>query len=1573
MDDDLGIRFSRSSLQYAVENVFLPPQLPQKGSRDVEGPHETSLLAAVFQTLKFFGSIVEPDSKNVVRGALHAMQRLATVRDPKTGFLKEAQLLTVFGSLGIDDILPIHVKEQNAGVLMTREQDTITFEPFELLPRNVSVMKPVGRLKRRFPASSISINVNNFDDKNFQLALAHTIAKMSAQEVAQMKPKIKKAGENAIEDRDTTNPEIVTGYLAAVLSSMGQFVQKPIIWKNTREETLWSDALLPWRRSSLWLLIRVTLQLCFARGAPGSTLYKEFMVVFMASLLQASRIHELPGDIMYCMSAKISRRLLKMEPRDQSSPWLPMVHRILSTTRLDIQSRWQKIVGESAQNLSIASLSPSDIKRGTTASYPLLDEFIQEIHSLPTAQTKTLFEPRSLLLELNPDVIPIPASTEGTSFAASPFFLLKFESWVAQYLRQWADARIAKDTSCGALLRATQAYHQLASEQYLVNPEAVSIMILTIMELWMAADRSACEQHALLKDYDPEIPIEILQSLILPREGQMQKLKTVEEYVRSRRSRALSDSPSIYQAFGEEKSFAVRYFGASAQHQELKQNIEKEALKEREETREKFKKLKSEYDSIIAKAESTVCSCPPTDLDSDLRRIAVTSSQPCERCPTMRRARSMEITAHEWPLPRQEFEAQAAVFELMVPGTISDWRDLSVYVRFTVLGMRYTLMRSVSKWTLERYLSSHFTCTRLSRTITVASTTKPHAHTHRNLKSVALATEETVLLNNGMTYCYFDTTRCSIVTRGVATGEIHKSLTYTLSKECESLQEFLQRPHSAPDGLTANHVISRQSECPSSLTLAEFKAMATIPVGHSIQWLNIITALEASLIDLKKFDTVLILLQTAFQAGPPHGVHGVLRAGHQQFTDTVFAKTLLGSLSLVLERIRDNWNSFYALSAIISLGARVLAFTLSLEMSQECLTFLDKCRNVATSWLRDLQVSVKSCEVDVQRAVLFERIFHVAHVCVSSFDVDRELFQSLLADPIKAAVLLEASMAIQGTMICALRPECRFCCISMDRWRRLMVECRPFLVAEIVRSGSPALDDAIRKTWPGYQAGGSWTPSSPKADCWLTTLTQVSSANAHQLVIDFNLVSGELLINGRPLARLPAEIEKRSSYKTLFGKTMIETVPATEPGMQFTAKKSYHGYTVSFGLRDSDHGHLLVRASKPGEVLDRVPSTVFESALPSDFVDNHVCWYNSGLQNIEFRRKDRPWVPSPDNWQLTRVGDHWLMKRAAETLIALNSPVGKAVAKPLLALEDYLHIHITYRSDRSCVEANLGRLQLGFFLEPNSDKLQCRQFRGMYVEFNQDVGALVGLESRLVLRNDSGQRKILVPGGPAKWCRSENDHITVTIKHGTFDKVHAYDVDNMLGRLVDNGSLQSKLILVHLHALTSYCLPDPLTGNTGTEEALGILNSAAVRSFQYLTQENIDLLFAIAQLSPGRNYYPPEQCLMETTTWNPGLSFLSQSGRFYESVKNIFDQACESRFFHHEVFIEPPLLDFVHPTLHERHSMRAAVFCLSGYGAEHHNYSKDVWYASRDSFTGSDRMSRSYMMAKTIYEQRRSL
>jgi hypothetical protein len=170
----------------------------------------------------------------------------------------------------------------------------------------------------------------------------------------------------------------------------------------------------------------------------------------------------------------------------------------------------------------------------------------------------------------------------------------------------------------------------------------------------------------------------------------------------------------------------------------------------------------------------------------------------------------------------------------------------------------------------------------------------------------------------------------------------------------------------------------------------------------------------------------------------------------------------------------------------------------------------------------------------------------------------------------------------------------------------------------------------------------------------------------------------------------------------------------------------------------------------------------------------------------------------------------------------------------LSPLDDPLRIHIIFHHSSSSLEVELPRLQLGFHLKSGASSIQSNQFRGISIDTDQSLDTLVGLRNKFILKYENGDNRLVVlPEGYVSYEKN-SDHVRVIINKDSTAKAHAYYVDDQIGRLVDNGSLQSKLFLCYLHALTSFCLPDPLIQRTGIEQALSILNSAAVRSFDRL-------------------------------------------------------------------------------------------------------------------------------------------
>ena len=172
---------------------------------------------------------------------------------------------------------------------MHKDGKTIQIESFELSPRNEAVIGTLGRLKRNSPGPTLATDLDTFNEPGFIDTIASTIAKMSEQSVAGTKSKVRKAGQEHDEDRDTTHPKTITELFMSFLRPLCIAIENSQIQKNTRDEVMWLDARSPWRRSPLWLFTRVVLQLVFRRlslGGEASDLYKQYMVVFMSTIIE---------------------------------------------------------------------------------------------------------------------------------------------------------------------------------------------------------------------------------------------------------------------------------------------------------------------------------------------------------------------------------------------------------------------------------------------------------------------------------------------------------------------------------------------------------------------------------------------------------------------------------------------------------------------------------------------------------------------------------------------------------------------------------------------------------------------------------------------------------------------------------------------------------------------------------------------------------------------------------------------------------------------------------------------------------------------------------------------------------------------------------------------------------------------------------------------------------------------------------------------------------------------------------------------------------------------------------------
>ncbi|KAI9048432.1 hypothetical protein LZ554_007268 [Drepanopeziza brunnea f. sp. 'monogermtubi'] len=1564
---------SNEVLMYMTHHVFLPSQLP--GKSDTEASHDTALLDTMISSLQSLKQFIELEQMASVDLVIAMLTNLSTVRDTD-GSVSEEELANLLRNLGKKGgIIPLHISAQNAALIISKVDESVHLEAFELSPPNQAVNTVKGRLRRAFPGPAIAMDREIFNQPSLQATISQTLAKMSSQSAVGTKPQAKKAGQMHDEDRDTTHPKMVTELFVGFLRSLGAPATVTRLWKNTREEVLWHNSFAPWRRSPLWLLIRVAMQLVFAKPTKlsnsGGDTYKISIVFFMTKTLEAALELTFASDVLYSMSAKIVRRLLKLGTAINGTT-RQFIENVLQRTNDCLRTRWSDFRDREMRLIDLSQLSTLDFERDTANFLPELDKYIDSINSRKRNQGSTTFQPSSGFVQF--DANKLPSNLKGWTAEYTPYNLKSFETWVSLNLDPWLETHKESLKTCADLGGLIRNYHAIASESYSGNPEGISLMLLTLLELWVASDKSATKICCLLSDYDPGVPQQLLESLVLPFRSQMARLSCMEDYLSERRSHAKYLSPHIFQDFGSPSSFAAKYFDLSSEHQTLRTTIRAKAASDRQKKCDELRKLKAEYDRLMQLHDQSNCQFEEyRDLSRGIDETR--HSYSCLKCSYSTQANNLDIRVHEWPLPNDEWEERCTVFELKVPESFGHWRDTTLFILMNVLRSDYTSDESPrATYHLAVYsgLSAFFSAFGSFQRAGLLSQDKPHEVTHRKQKSISTATQSDICLSNGCSYQYFDNITSSFIKALATTNEIPDACTYRLPVQSSSLQKFMFRPAAAPSGPSPNTVLACQYECPDHMSLDEYKTLSTIPLGFRIQWFQILRELVSPSVDFKKLETSLVILQTVYQAGPQE-TGSILRQSHLILENESFARNLMEALHTALQRVKENWESAQALQTFTSVTLRLLSLSSSSEIREQCLAYLAKLRIITFSWVNLLRQKAQSASSDAQRTDLGAKAIEVALTCVDTFNVDERFLDHVLSVPEAATTLIECNMVIQEADLTISKTIEPMTSLLYRRWKAFSHRCRTIMANEICVKQNPCLDEAVKRSWADYQPGYGWqVVDAPNGvDHWLVTQATPEDTSI-PIWLHFNLLDSELLVDGVPLARLPAEYERHPLYSTLFRNSTIEVMPTATPGMKYSGKQEFSGYTLQFGLSSSfGTSDLLVQATKGAQKMELVPSRLLLGYFPTAFVDNFVHWYDFENRSMIFRPNRDPWTPSADNWILAKStgGSKWYLTKDGNCLVSVKSETSQLTSRVLSPLEDPLMIHGIFNQESLSLEIELPKLGLGFSLKSRQSSFQSKQFRGMSIDSDQSIGTLIGLSNKLVLKDEKqGSRRFIVPQGlVSSQIIDSYGHVRVNVDKPSATKFHVYDLNTRLGTLVGNYNLQSKLFLCYLHAVTSSCLPDPLTMMTGTEQALSILNSAGVRSFDRLTPENIICLEQIANLTPVRTYYPANERVMQQVEWSPRLGFLAQHGGFYMAVKSIFRQADLSSFFYPAGNLKLPNMDKMNQELLDRDCVRSSTFRVSGYGAEDHTAKHDAEHSARHASALSAPGDRALSISRTIY------
>lgn len=1013
----------------------------------------------------------------------------------------------------------------------------------------------------------------------------------------------------------------------------------------------------------------------------------------------------------------------------------------------------------------------------------------------------------------------------------------------------------------------------------------MSAFLLNVLHLWVLMDVAAAEACPLIREYHPIFTPKLLDVLQLEQIEDFDRLSTIERHLQHRVDACQPHSYDILSAENSPSCFAAKYLANSLEVQALYLEILQDSQQAREKKELEWEAISNDCEQLSEELAALSCLCTgePGDRTKD-------DIKNCTKCFLRRKRRRLEIRVHEDLLPIDETKAAKIVFELSMPRWYEAYRNVTFKIIYD-LAWPTRINQPEPPLILRDFvpLTKYQRVRSVAGGVTLASPVKSFLQTHWRLVQVLRGSLREVLRPHGPEFDLYDMDNkvwAQPIDRHALTFQHFCGIAIP---ECLRAQVLPAHPHppAVADGPSSYAVVANERQCPQEVSVHEFSAFQRLLSGTSRRWMAMLVELGSSHLNFSSSETVRLFSQLALQAGPPGA--GSLREAYRVFADDDFCFRLAEMIDQRFEAIKSNWRETNLMELCIALSQRLLAFTTSCEVRELAQRSIHCARNATLGWITRLRAELQNAKdgPTAERAAAY--VFKSALLCRRTFATESD---QLAPEELKTYCV--ASIALQEHMATGFESDTVLKTMVIQDTRMEIRE----IVLLSMQNHPLILESAILKCWS--ESGGStdtsfssWTATEGK-EPWVMARTNtkvpmaMGQSYAFSQTVHFNYVSGFLLVNGKPAGRLPERIRDSAEIKELFGdQTHLRTYPSVLSGMSHQLVGLVEGWQIHFGLRNN---RVIVRAISKSTILEFIPRTVFfkdtDYDLPVELLDTCVHFLNLSTRRLEIHRRPRIWTLRERDWVIDlRTRQCTRSSGRLGRLLCPYSETAQIVARLFTHFErpEFLKIYLPTRH-KFCVD--LIRFELSFHV--NRDRRLEETKLGKEFDPNQDAGTLHGLLSKLVLRDiaDSRRRTVIVPLGKSMY-RLCDPHVEVSIIPSTANAYATYEIDDVLGRLTCPPEPALLYTKAHLHALTSFPIPDKLTGRTGAEEAIHILQSGMSQPWTTLGRSPSSELEAIAALSPSREFYPENKRTLQTTQWSPRLSVSIQHERLETLARDL--------------------------------------------------------------------------------------
>jgi len=799
------------------------------------------------------------------------------------------------------------------------DEGNVVFEAFEASPSSEAVLAAEGALQWDFPGRAARIPLATFSDPSFTETLATFLEQASTEALDRFAARSRKAGASIPEERDSANPALISQMLLPLLETIGSSVHVPMLRKRVRDDVNLDKAELPWRRLPYWLVLRVAVQrhLCLALGNNKGRAYYKFLICALLSQLLRDCAAELAPEMTVLLRSKLCRRLAKLEmERTEALPEHQAEYRSLfestsisfrgaiQAATSQVKATWRHYRAEIVPIFPRLPLRADDTSLRLSLNNSVL--YLDGILQLAASRKRKGGPEEIVELESGAGGDPIQ------QFILQCFKLSKLEMDIrgGQTLSKTAD-------QCCRLARRIIDVVSDTGVAFDSGPEQASLSILSILGLWIELDESVVAKCPLLFDYHPGFSPELLDVLQLATVEDMERLRTIQGYLRDRCKRCCFGAKTIISDPSGE-CFAARFMAESADLQNLQHQIETESQKARNAAELRWRKAYDEYDALTVRLDETTCTCPK-------KPNGAYGPRTCERCRCRQKRKKLRVPVHEDFLPSESWARAVVLLELGMPNYLAAYRDATWFI---ISRLAHPSRPGTSSTTphmrLTEYEPLKGFATSEKRILSVASAKKSFLQSH--YKQIKMKAEKSaVLLPYSLDFHLYDAASATWV------NNLKRPLTFSHlcglripSALQGSIFPLEAHPHHDPDGPSSYQAIANQARCPVNMSTRELLSYQRLLSGRARRWMTLLSELGSPHLNFNSEDAMHLVGQLAVQAGPARQRQDTLGDVHVVFEDVSFCTCLAEQIERRLRIIRTNWREVYCMETLITLCLRLL-------------------------------------------------------------------------------------------------------------------------------------------------------------------------------------------------------------------------------------------------------------------------------------------------------------------------------------------------------------------------------------------------------------------------------------------------------------------------------------------------------------------------------------------------------------------------------------------------------------------------------------------------------------------------